>query len=136
MSNTLKNIYHLDYDKSNFTSGLIRWYNSLIDKTVDELNVVDVSKMIRQNILKEVAIARAIDIFLSDPFAGEMQDGDLLSLIISHGSEVSKKGSKREELIKVVNDLELNNYDFDWPDESIKSSYMHNINILKQFINA
>ncbi|WP_312448583.1 contact-dependent growth inhibition system immunity protein [Lacrimispora sp.] len=136
MSNTLKDIYHLDYDKSNFNSGLISWYNNLIDKTVDELNVVDVSKMARQNILKEVAIARAIEIFLHDPFDGEMQDGDLLSLIISHGSEVSKNGNKREELIKVVNDLESNNYDFDCSDESIKNSYKHNIKILKQFINA
>ena len=136
MSNTLKDIYHLDYDKSNYNSGLISWYNNLIDKTVDELNVVDVSKMARQNILKEVAIARAIEIFLHDPFDGEMQDGDLLSLIILHGSEVSKNRNKREELIKVVNDLESNNYDFDWLDESIKNSYKHNIKILKQFINA
>jgi len=92
--------------------------------------------MARQNILKEVAIARAIEIFLHDPFDGEMQDGDLLTLIISHGLEVSKNGNKREELIKVVNDLESNNYDFDWLDESIKNSYKHNIKILKQFINT
>jgi transcriptional accessory protein Tex/SPT6 len=69
---TLKDIYYLDYDKSNFNSGLNKWYNNLIDKTVNELVVVDVSKMVRKNILKDLAIEKAIDLFINDPFAVEM----------------------------------------------------------------
>jgi len=37
--NSLKNMFGLDYDKSNYKSTLIDWYNRLIDKSVDELSV-------------------------------------------------------------------------------------------------
>ena len=39
---TLKQIYHLQYDSFAFKSGLINWYNSLLDKTPDELDENDV----------------------------------------------------------------------------------------------
>lgn len=43
------------------------------------------------------------------------------TLIITYGLEVSKNGNKYEELIKIINDQESNNYDFNWSDESIKT---------------
>ncbi len=52
--NSLRNAYRLDYDRSGFTSGLINWYNVLVDKTTNELNVIDVTKMLRQDILDSV----------------------------------------------------------------------------------
>jgi len=79
----LKEMYHLSYDSSGFESGLVNWYNRLIDKTITELNVKDVSKMIRQDILREVAVKKAIDLFLNDPYDGEYEDGDLLNLLVS-----------------------------------------------------
>jgi len=42
--------------------------------------------MIRQNILRGLAIDRAIELFLNEPFDGEMQDGDLLALLVSCGT--------------------------------------------------
>ena len=41
---TLKQIYHLQYDSFAFKSGLINWYNSLLDKTPDELDENDIAK--------------------------------------------------------------------------------------------
>lgn len=78
---SIKQIYNVDYDTSALQSGLIKWYNRLLDKTVDELDEVDVSKMIRQNILPELAIARAITILDNNPFTGEMHDGDILNAL-------------------------------------------------------
>ena len=61
---TLKEIYDLAYDSSVFRSSLIEWYDQLIDKAYTELDVIDVSKMIRQDILKDIAIKKAIELFL------------------------------------------------------------------------
>jgi len=33
---SLKELYNLSYDESGFESGLIQWYNNVIDKNVDE----------------------------------------------------------------------------------------------------
>ena len=131
--NSLKNLYGLDYDKSNYKSNLIDWYNRLIDKSVDELSVPDVSRMIRQDILREVAIDRAIELFLLQPFDGEMQDGDLLALLVSCGTEVVN--SKRTELlITMISKLENEISDFDWANRDSKLLFEKNITALKNIL--
>ncbi|MBE7720105.1 MAG: hypothetical protein E7243_11380 [Lacrimispora celerecrescens] len=133
---TIRVIYKLDYDKSNLNSGLVNWYNHLLDKKVDELDVVDVSKMIRQDILKEVAIDRAIDLFLSNPFDGEMQDGDLLTLLISINSNLIKNRKKCEDLSNAITELESSYLNFDWPDNQSKVLFKENLITFKQNINS
>ncbi|NEY83225.1 hypothetical protein G4D64_17615, partial [Bacillus sp. 3H-10] len=64
---TLKELYNLSYDESNFGSGLIKWYNFLLDKKIGELTVTDISKMIRQDILKNLALEKSIDLFILNP---------------------------------------------------------------------
>ena len=117
---SIRIVHKLEYDKSNLNSGLVNWYNRLLDKNVDKLDVVDVSKMMRQDILKEVAIDRAIDLFLFNPFDGEMQDGDLLTLLISINSDLIKNRKKCENLINAITELESSYLDFDWADNQSK----------------
>lgn len=130
---SLKNVYRLDYDKSNYKSNLIDWYNRLIDKSVDELSVGDVSRMIRQNILREVAIDRAIELFLHEPFDGEMQDGDLLALLVSCAPEVVKS-RRREILITMISKLENEIADFDWANKESKPLFERNVIALKNIL--
>ncbi len=131
--NSLKNLYGLEYHKGDFQSGLTNWYNKLVDKTIEDLNVVDVAKMIRQNILKDVAINRAIELFLSEPFDGEMQDGDLLELLVSCGSEVVKN-SRVQALVSMILKLETEFADFDWADERSKKLFESNLATLKKML--
>jgi len=84
---TIKEKFNLDYENNEIKSGLIKWYNNLLNKSPCELNAVDVSKMIRQDILKDFALDILIDLIITNPFDGEMYDGDLLNLIISEGIE-------------------------------------------------
>lgn len=133
---TIRVIYKLDYDKSILNSGLVNWHNRLLDKKVDELDVVDVSKMIRQDILKVVAIDKAIDLFLSNPFDGEMQDGDLLALLISIKSNLIKNRKRYEDLSNAITELESSYLNFDWPDNQSKALFKENLITFKQNINA
>ena len=130
---SLKSLYGLEYDKSNYQSSLINWYNRLIDKSADELSIMDVSRMIRQNILKEVAIDRAVELLLSDPFGGEMQDGELLALVVSCGSEITKP-KQIELLIEMIYKLENEVTDFDWENEDNKTLFERNITSMKRIL--
>jgi len=130
---SLKSIYGLEYDKSNYQSSLINWYNRLIDKAADELSIMDVSRMIRQNLLKDVAIDRAVELFLSEPFGGEMQDGDLLALLVSCGSEITKS-KQIDMLIDKIHKLENEVSDFGWENEDNKTLFERNITSIKRVL--
>ena len=128
---SLRELYGLEYDNSSFDSSLICWYNDLIDKSYEQLNVTDISKMIRQNILKQIAVDKAIDLFIDDPFCGEFFDGDLLGVITKDEifSELSQKSIDR--LRGFLKLMEVECYNFEWPDNETKIQYLSNLGILK-----
>ncbi|EGO9229944.1 hypothetical protein DVV75_003852, partial [Escherichia coli] len=64
-------------------SGLINWYNSLLDKTPDELDENDIAKMLRQNLLPALAVQKAIEMIEINLMVGYLYDGELL-LVLSN----------------------------------------------------
>ena len=60
---------------------LQEWHNLLIEKTVDEITVADVARMLRQNELVDLALSKAIDFLKQDLFAGELFEGELLETL-------------------------------------------------------
>lgn len=128
---SLKEVYNLSYDTSEFKSGLINWYNELIDKTYESLNIEDVNKMIRQDILKKVAMEKAIDLFLDNPFDGEYEDGDLLNLLLTLDFKNIDQ-LKVKNLKQLLKELDSVDTDFDWEQETLKSKYKKNVNKLLQ----
>lgn len=79
MSKKLKEIYEYDLIED-FDSALMvdEWFNTIMEKTKDQLTVSDVSRMLRQKICSKVAIKRAIEMLEEDPFVGEMFEGQLM----------------------------------------------------------
>ncbi|HAL7937358.1 TPA: contact-dependent growth inhibition system immunity protein, partial [Escherichia coli] len=73
----------LQYDSFAFKSGLINWYNSLLDKTPDELDENDIAKMLRQNILPALAVQKAIEMIEINLMVGYLYNGELL-LVLSN----------------------------------------------------
>lgn len=60
---------------------LQKWYNQLIDKTIYEITVPDVLRMIRQKQWIDLAMSKAINLLKDDVFAGESFDGELLEKV-------------------------------------------------------
>ena len=57
---------------------LQKWHNLLIEKTVDEITIADVLRMLRQNEFVDLALSKAIRFLQQDLFAGELFEGELL----------------------------------------------------------
>lgn len=60
---------------------LQEWHNLLIEKTIDEITVADVARMLRQNELVDLALPKAIRFLQQDLFAGELFEGELLETL-------------------------------------------------------
>ena len=79
MSKTLREIYEYDLIEDDGIDYTVdEWFNTIMEKTKDQLNVTDVSRMLRQKICSRVAIKRAIEMLSDDPFVGEMFEGQLM----------------------------------------------------------
>lgn len=124
---TIKEIYNLNYEVSSVNSGLMKWYNRVLDKRLGELDEIDVSKMIRQDNLIELAIDSAIDILKDNPFAGEMYDGDLLNTLYSLVGNNKINTEQLKKLKKTVNEFKEHVSEFEWGDVSKEEQFIRNI---------
>lgn len=127
---TIKEKFNLDYENNEIKSGLIKWYNNLLNKSPCELNAVDVSKMIRQDILKDFALDILIDLIITNPFDGEMYDGDLLNLIISEGIEEIRNKKGFNDLVLRLDGIDDEINEFDWITEKDKELFKVNLRYL------
>lgn len=57
---------------------LQKWYNQLIDKSISEITLSDVLRMIRQKIFVDLAMSKALLFLHENVFAGNAYDGELL----------------------------------------------------------
>lgn len=71
----IKELYGCEYECSKEELyPLQKWYNRLIDKSIQEITPEDAAKMLRQEIFPDLAMTKAIEFLQEDPFAGELQD--------------------------------------------------------------
>ena len=105
-SKTLRETYGLEYETENLQYGLPAWYNQTLDKTRGELNVFDVGKMLRQApvppVLKELAKRRAVELFLNDPFDGEVYMGEIVETVLRVSLDGSDAGEREAMLAKIA----------------------------------
>lgn len=117
MKKKIGEIYGLyqNLEEDNQKYALDRWYSQLIHRTVDEIDLEDITRMISQNILIELGIEKAIEMLFNDPTAGEMYEGQLLELLYS--AEIQSYKSRLqlkvllEHISNEVSKLELSDED-------------------------
>ncbi len=79
MSRTLREIYEYDLIEDDGLDYTVdEWFNTIMEKTKDQLSLADVSRMLRQRICSRIAMKRAIEMLSDDPFVGEMFEGQLM----------------------------------------------------------
>lgn len=119
----IKDLYDYDMvsdaDEDNVAN---EWFNVLMEKFVGELNIGDICRMLRQKIFSVVAIDRAIEILNTDPFVGDLYEGQLMvNLCNAKEKYLSKRYNDMEPLLETSVRLALAHK---WSDEEEKKEYL------------
>jgi hypothetical protein len=122
MNKPIKEIYSLQQNTQTEESEypLDQWYNRLIDKTIDEIELEDVSRMLAQNVFMDLGIKKALEILKDDPLAGEMYDGHLLKILYSIELNQFEDLS---QLASLLQDINRNLSNIEWADEEDQEEY-------------
>lgn len=72
----------IELEKVKQNSPLDRWFYEMIQKKESELTLLDLSRLLRQDIYFDTAIPLAWKKILATPFCGEMYEGQLVELLI------------------------------------------------------
>lgn len=91
---------------------LQKWYNQLIEKTIAEITVTDVLRMIRQKEFTNLAMSKAISFLQEDVFAGESYEGELLEKVSEMDS--SFLISYADDLKNIINNALVKSETRDW----------------------
>lgn len=131
MSQTIKEIYSLNQNNQNAEPeyALDKWYARLINKTADEIDLEDVSRMLTQNVFIDLGIKKAMEILSEDPIAGVFYDGQLLELLSAVDLDEFKDLSQLKLLLQEINN---NLSNFDWSSEEDQIEYNE---LLTNFLN-
>lgn len=103
---------------------LQKWYNQLIDKTIYEITVPDVLRMIRQKQWIDLAMSKAINLLKDDVFAGESFDGELLEKVSElDGSFLVSYADDLRNIIKnALEKCALHEWAYDGEEDELKQS--------------
>ncbi len=125
----IKEIYDLKYDPSEYSLSI--WYNALIDKSIAELNSLDIYRMLTQRLLVDLAIDKAIEHLSVNPFVGYFWDGQFLELILKEGSVDLKKSINYSLLNSIIAKAEEEYMNYDWLDIKNKEKFLTILNEFK-----
>jgi hypothetical protein len=109
---TISKILNVKSEEIEIKCELDKWYATLLNKTVEEINVNDISRMLRQDILMEVAVNKSVEILNENPLAGEVYDGQLLELLYS--VDVNKYKEDIDEVKYLLIKIKSNISSFEW----------------------
>ncbi len=84
MNNNIAEIKNVDVRKLKNECPLDKWYIDILNKPICDLNILDLSRMIRHEVYPDIAIPLAWDILQKNPFEGEMYDGQLLEILTKY----------------------------------------------------
>lgn len=98
-----------------------KWYNGLIEKTISEIEIADVLRMIRQKQFMDIAIFKAVYYLEKNPFSGELYEGELLEKLSTvNKNEIIKY---KNEIITILLDSLEKNKKYEWLEEEEREEF-------------
>lgn len=101
---------------------LQKWYNKLIDKSINEINIADVLRMLRQKVFIKLAMSKAIELLRENIFVGELYDGELLKKLSEFDAMfLASYASDLKSILKdSVEKCKLHTWGYDEEEEEFK----------------
>ncbi|SDZ68861.1 hypothetical protein SAMN05421736_1417 [Evansella caseinilytica] len=109
---TIREIYQISESKSQSNYALDIWYNDVLNKSVSELGIVDLCRMIKQNVFIELAISKALELLKLNPLEGDVYDGQLLELLFKVDKDKIRgyEESLKEILMNAKENVDIDNF--------------------------
>ncbi|MBY0595210.1 contact-dependent growth inhibition system immunity protein [Bacillus bingmayongensis] len=118
--NVIKDIFRIN-DDFGVNCKYDKKYKEILNKTVDDLTVSDIYFLIRQDILKDLAIKRAIYFIKENPLAGEMYPSQLLEILSENMSDCSNV--HRNEFFELEESIQKYIKNITWEDDVEKQDF-------------
>lgn len=109
---------------------LQKWYNQLIEKTIDQITVEDVLRMLRQKEFTKLAMTNAMKYLQKDVFVGETYEGELFEKISE--MESSFLMSYADELKTIIKDALVKSKMRYWTYEGEEEEFKEVIDTISQ----
>lgn len=78
MKKTIGELYGYSKDDKNLRTGVVDHFNKILGKTPDGLDDDDISFLLRQEKLLDLAIPRAIERLADNPYCGHYYEGEMI----------------------------------------------------------
>lgn len=112
----IKDIYNISFNLADISKEdrcpMHDWYNNLIDKTFNQLDMFDVTRMLIQKMFLELAVLKAITFIKENPFCGQRYESELLELLYKSDRCYLKKYTI--ELEEILRAALIKNKEYDW----------------------
>ena len=113
MSKTIKEIYNEEFI-SNPETSLLKHYNSVLNKTPDELNVADICMLIRQEFFLDIAVPKAIELIKDNHAVGDYYDYCLLVNLSKMDNPLTEYKTELSSLVTMLeNDFSKIEFELD-----------------------
>lgn len=130
MPKTIKEMYNEEFVDNPETS-LVKHYNSVLNKTPDELNLEDICMLVRQEFFLEIAVPKAVKILESNHSAGDNYD---YSLLVNLSNVESSLSGYKDIISNLINALEKDYKKIKFELEGDEQDYLSSIEKLKEKI--
>ena len=107
-----------------------KWYNQLIEKTIAEITVADVLRMVRQKEFTNLAMSKAINFLQEDVFVGESYEGELFEKVSEMDS--SFLISYADDLKNIINNALVKSKTRDWTYDGEEEEFKDMIDTLSK----
>lgn len=122
MKEAIYTLKRLKLDELERTSPLGKWFYEMVQKSVDELTLRDVLRMLRQEVFPDIAIPFACTKVLEDPFCGEMYAGEMIDLLTK--AFISNPDEKKQVFYTIfVEEIQQKWETFEWESDFEKEEY-------------
>ena len=117
---------------NNDSTSLEIWFNKMINKTEDELEISDLLRMIRQNLFMDLALNLSIEMLKQNPFIGEYYEGELINHLLR--IDVNLIIRYKDDIKQILSDAQINICKIVWESEDDKDEFNKNLQALCKII--
>ncbi|MCX4378487.1 MAG: contact-dependent growth inhibition system immunity protein [Lachnospiraceae bacterium] len=130
MEKKIKDLYNISFNLDDISNEdrcqMHDWYNTLINKTYDQINLFDVTRMLIQKVFMELAVPKSIKFIDYNPFCGQRYEGELMELLSKLNLDYFDH--YRDDMLKILSKALFENKTYKWICEEEREEFSKLLN--------